>query len=237
MAAEFEKARIELAQHLQRASEGYQLGSTEYSAAVTSSNTMREAREKMYQEVLEQRGFAVCSRHERKESFSNSDISDNHELTLEEAGIFPKDEMRIYLSSKYFYNQGQDPGGASWGMATSIDLLCPTHYPEGEDRVIPPPDGGKGRERGFENISDTFSEVKNIDGKLIVQVNEKDITDDVKRWPWFRVSYLGPIHPSEDVYKVLKIPSLPTFPDREQVQRGELDLNELMGAEKVPELA
>lgn len=145
---------------------------------------LKEVRREMLEQLLDERGLAVCSNR----------LGHHREGAPEEEklGVFPTSQLRLLLRSRVV-STGSEYTESLKRKAT-LELLCPCHFPEEPNTVRP------SREKIGGEL-DIASEIVERDGRLVTVVNSIDVTDlPVERYY------------SEAIYRHFELPELPELP-------------------------
>src|SRR3990167_7451875 len=97
--AEIEQARKQLDEELKASKNGFQKGWDSFRSAEKAYKNLEGLREKALQEILEQKGLAVCSW-----TWAHQDWEKKENPTLKDFGIFPRAKMKM----SYFQATTQD---------------------------------------------------------------------------------------------------------------------------------
>lgn len=189
----------------------YQKGWHNFKAAKQSYEEAGRGRDRMLERILKQQELAICSDYHFIEK-------DNKDPSLDQLGVFPKNQMRLLFNKSYQREQRGDEHAPNYTVGGEISILslCPEHFPKDpnskdEDHVAP----------HFGDIPEGLkSEIVMRDGKLILVVNGMIIdieklgeTEEVKK---IQLSGQSPsdLVPGSPIYGHFGIPDLPPKPIR-----------------------
>ena len=209
--AEIEQARKQLDEELKASKNGFQKGWDSFRSAEKAYKNLEGLREKALQEILEQKGLAVCSW-----TWAHQDWEKKENPTLKDFGIFPRAKMKM----SYFQATTQDTEHftmvTTTGGIAAVWLLCPEHFP-----------GGIWATYSSEEFPEIKSEVVQKGNKFILKENGRDITKLIKgdreSLGRLHIEELTPNGPpffllDRKIYKYFGIPDLPEKPDLHNVK-------------------
>lgn len=204
MLLEFEKAVEDLNEFLVASRNGFREGWSGFYNAKESYKRASQVRERMLQNVLKEKGLAVCSGIHSDWTRENVENP-----SAEQLGIYPRDQMRLY-----FYRMGpydiQGEYGDSTGTTTLLHLYCPEHFPKNSKWTF---------RKGDKFTYYISSEVVQQDGKFILTVNQADITRLVNKGGG-DIEPNGVLHPEPVIYRYFGIPDLPEKPSIGNIEYG-----------------
>ena len=207
--AELEQYLAEVNEFLEKSRSGYRDVSAVFEKAQESYQKAFEARGRVLQDALKEKGLAVCSGHH---FFSGTDESEEWRIkTAEQLGIYPRNQMKLRYSQGIIFDTEHFTMVTSEWMATEVLLLCPKHFPKKYMYLY-----------GTADVPEIYSEVVQKNEKFIIMENGADITGLVNKGRALRskIELDGDTRPDLAVYRYFGIPDLPEMPDINSVRFG-----------------
>lgn len=198
--SEFEQAIGEISNYLKESKEGFTKGWEGFKGAEAAYKRIERLREEMLQNILKERGLAICSAH-------HTVGKDETASSPEQLGIYPKDQMKLhYFRSTLIERQGEYYDSTT--RIVAVRLLCPKHYPVKPNYITGPV-----------NDPEVSSAVIQENGRFILEVSRKDITALIEKDGW-DIEPEGEKHPMIEVFRYFGIPDLPEKPDLDSVRHN-----------------
>lgn len=204
---ELEKTLEEMAGHLQESKRGYTRGWENFRDAEKAYKRIEGIRNEILQNVLKEKGLAVCS---GQHYFTSEPGSEEWKTkTAEELGIFPKSQMKLRFVQGTVSSTDHFTDTTSEWMTQEVLFLCPRHFQQKYFDLFP-----------RKHTPMIYSEVAQSDGKYIITSSGSDITALVKggRHLHFEMELDGKTNPDVAVYRFFGIPDLPAQPDLSMVR-------------------
>ena len=181
----------------------FRIGRRDFHKAEEAYRKAEELRQQILQEILNQKGLAVCSAiHSTEKDISNP--------SAEQLGIYPINNMRLlYREDGPYTRQGEYED--SIVHIISLNLYCPEHFPKNENWSYVK--SGKYTNARSEVILENQRYILSVNGKDITRLVENGGPDiDPKGKRIFLID--------QAVYRYFGIPDLPEKPDFGSIQYG-----------------
>lgn len=193
---EIETSLSQIYEHMTTSKASFEEGRTQLKKAQEEFIKTKKLRKEALQQKLDEKNLAICCR-------SHGDVESVENPTREQLGIFPQKDMRLhYLLDGPYAVQGEYHDTNK--TTEKLELLCPEHYPKGQERAI--------RTGTYTGIR---SEVLENEGVFTLSVDGTDITALVNRGGYDMYPNGMPLAIVDDaVFQHFDIPDLPKEPTR-----------------------